>query len=108
LSRAVPLEDVQFLRSLRTSFRYGPYFFAHAGVLPNRPLQDQVPDDLLWIRKPFLDHGGPFGAVVVHGHTPKAEPEFKPNRINLDTGAYATNRLSCLRIDSSGAALVGG
>jgi serine/threonine protein phosphatase 1 len=108
LSRAVPLEDVQFLRSLRTSFRYGPYYFAHAGVLPNRPLEDQVPDDLLWIRKPFLDHSGSFGAVVVHGHTPKAEPEFKPNRINLDTGAYATHRLSCLRIDSSGARLVGG
>jgi serine/threonine protein phosphatase 1 len=107
LSRAVPLDDVGFLRALRPSFRYGPYFFAHAGVLPNRALEDQVPDDLLWIRKPFLDHTGHFGAVVVHGHTPNAEPEFKPNRINLDTGAYATHRLSCLRIDSTGAALVG-
>lgn len=106
LSRAVPLDDVLFLRSLRPSFRYGPYFFAHAGVQPNRALEEQVPDDLLWIRKPFLDHTGPFGAVVVHGHTPNAEPEFKPNRINLDTGAYATHRLSCLRIDSTGAALV--
>ena len=108
VSRAIPLEDVQFLRLLRPSFRYGPYFFAHAGVLPSRPLNEQVPDDLLWIRKPFLDHAGSFGAVVVHGHTPKAEPEFKPNRINLDTGAYATHRLSCLRIDSRGVALVGG
>ena len=107
LSRAVPLDDVHFLRALRPSFRYGPYFFAHAGVLPNRPLEEQVPDDLLWIRKPFLDHAGPFGAVVVHGHTPNPEPEFKPNRINLDTGAYATHRLSCLRIDATGAALVG-
>lgn len=108
LSRAVPLEHVSFLRALRPSFRYGPYFFAHAGVLPNRALEDQVPDDLLWIRKPFLDHTGHFGAVVVHGHTPNAEAEFKPNRINLDTGAYATHRLSCLRIDSAGAALIGG
>lgn len=108
LSRAIPLEDMQFLRSLRPMFRYGPYFFAHAGVMPNRPLQEQLPDDLLWIRKPFLDHAGSFGAVVVHGHTPNAEPEFKPNRINLDTGAYATHRLSCLRIDAHGAALVSG
>jgi serine/threonine protein phosphatase 1 len=108
LSRAIPLDDVRFLRAMRPSFRYGPYFFAHAGVLPNRPLDEQVADDLLWIRKPFLDHAGPFGAVVVHGHTPKAEPEFRPNRINLDTGAYATHRLSCLRIDSDGAALIGG
>ena len=108
LSRAVPLDDVRFLRAMRPSFRYGPYFFAHAGVLPGKPLEEQVPDDLLWIRKPFLDHAGPFGAVVVHGHTPNAEPEFKPNRINLDTGAYATHCLTCLRIDSRGAALVVG
>ena len=43
---------------------------------------------------------------MVHGHTPNAEPEFRPNRINLDTGAYATHRLSCLRIDATGAALL--
>ena len=108
LARAVPLEDIRFLRSLRSSYRYGPYFFAHAGVLPSRTLEEQVPDDLLWIRKPFLDHTGPFGAIVVHGHTPNAEPQFRPNRINLDTGAYATHRLSCLRIDSTGVALIGG
>jgi len=106
LARAIPLEDVQFLRSLRPSFRYGPYFFAHAGVLPNRPLDEQVPDDLLWIRKPFLDHHESFGAIVVHGHTPIDTPDFRQNRINLDTGAYATHRLSCLRIDATGAALV--
>lgn len=108
LARAVPLEDVQMLRSLRSSFRYGPYFFAHAGVLPNRALEEQLPDDLLWIRKPFLDHAGSFGAIVVHGHTPNDGPEFRPNRINLDTGAYATHRLSCLRIDAAGAALLDG
>jgi len=106
LARAVPLEDVQFLRALRLSFRYGPYFFAHAGVAPNRTLDEQAEDDLLWIRKVFLDHTGSFGAIVVHGHTPKDEPELRPNRINLDTGAYATHRLSCLRIDATGAALL--
>jgi serine/threonine protein phosphatase 1 len=107
LARAVPLEDIGFLKALRPSFRYGPYFFAHAGVLPNRSLEEQMPQDLMWIRRPFLDHTGHFGAIVVHGHTPNAEAEFRPNRINLDTGAYATHRLSCLRIDSAGAALIG-
>jgi serine/threonine protein phosphatase 1 len=32
----------------------------------------------------------------VHGHTPVLEPEFWPNRVNIDTGAYATGRLTCL------------
>ncbi|MCX7303934.1 MAG: metallophosphoesterase family protein [Hyphomicrobiales bacterium] len=107
LSRAIPLEDMEFLRGLRASYRYGPYFFAHAGVLPNRPLEEQVAEDLLWIRKPFLEHTASFGAIVVHGHTPNAEPQLRPNRINLDTGAYATHRLTCLRVDSSGAAVIG-
>jgi serine/threonine protein phosphatase 1 len=108
LSRAIPLEDMHFLRTLRASFRYGPYFFAHAGIQPGKSLDNQSRDDLLWIRKPFLDHEGSFGAVVVHGHTPNDQPEFKPNRINIDTGAYATHRLSCLRLDSEGAALLSG
>lgn len=107
MSRAIPLADAEFLRLLRPSFRYGPYFFAHAGVMPNRALEEQVEDDLLWIRKPFLDHAGTFGAIVVHGHTPNAEPQFRPNRINLDTGAYATHRLTCLRLDSTGASVIG-
>jgi len=34
--------------------------------------------------------------VIVHGHTPAREPEIRPNRINIDTGAYATGRLTCL------------
>ena len=106
MARAVPLEDVSFLRSLRLCFRYGPYFFAHAGVRPGRALDRQVADDLLWIRKPFLSHTGEFGAIVVHGHSPRPQPEFRPNRINLDSGAYATDRLSCLRIDATGVSLL--
>ncbi|MBV9590994.1 MAG: serine/threonine protein phosphatase, partial [Hyphomicrobiales bacterium] len=43
-----------------------------------------------------------FGKVVVHGHTPVLQPEFRPNRINIDTGAYATGRLTCLMIERDG------
>jgi DnaJ-domain-containing protein 1 len=39
----------------------------------------------------------------VHGHTPVMEPDFRSNRINIDTGAFATNRLTCLRIGEDGA-----
>ncbi len=106
LARAVPPADLVFLNSLRPTFRYGPYFFVHAGIRPNRSFEEQSLEDLLWIRREFLDHAGSFGPIVVHGHTPNAEPDFRPNRINLDTGAFATNRLTCLRIDSNGAALL--
>jgi serine/threonine protein phosphatase 1 len=36
---------------------------------------------------------------VVHGHTPTASPEVLPNRINIDTGAFATGRLTCLVLE---------
>jgi serine/threonine protein phosphatase 1 len=63
-------------------------------VRPGRSLADQSPVDLVWIREPFLSWREPFEKVVVHGHTPVREPEILPNRINLDTGAFATGRLT--------------
>ena len=51
------------------------------------------------IRDEFLQSEDDYGKVIVHGHTPVLEPEFWPNRINIDTGAYATGRLTCLIID---------
>ncbi len=40
-----------------------------------------------------------FGQIVVHGHTPVPEVDIRPNRINIDTGAYARGRLTCLVIE---------
>jgi serine/threonine protein phosphatase 1 len=51
---------------------------------------------LLWIREDFLRYDKSFGKIVIHGHTPVAEPDIHPNRINIDTGAYATGNLTCL------------
>ena len=102
--RRVPDRHRAFLAALRDHWRDpAGWFFAHAGVRPGVALDAQAPDDLLWIRAPFLTDERDFGAVVVHGHTPMGQPEFRPNRINLDTGAYLTDQLTCLRIDHDGA-----
>ena len=85
-----------FLGSLQSSFSCGGFFFAHAGVRPGIPLAKQREEDLLWIRDDFLLHEESFGKIIVHGHTPVREVDIRPNRINIDTGAYATGRLSCL------------
>jgi serine/threonine protein phosphatase 1 len=87
------------LHKLALSFTCGDFFFAHAGVRPGIALDQQSPDDLLWIRDDFLSHEESFGKVVVHGHTPSHEPVIRPNRINIDTGAYATGRLTCLVLE---------
>jgi serine/threonine protein phosphatase 1 len=99
LAERMPEDHKQFLQSLRSSFSCGGYFFAHAGVNPAYPLSQQREDDLLRIRDRFLLCNNDFGQIVVHGHTPVPEPEIRANRINVDTGAYATGRLTCLVLE---------
>lgn len=93
--------ELQFLRGLKLSIELGSYLFVHAGIDPLQPLDRQRPHDLIWIREPFLVSDADFGRIVVHGHTPSSAPERLKNRINIDTGAYATGRLTCLVLEGA-------
>jgi serine/threonine protein phosphatase 1 len=98
---ALPPSHLHFFRSLQNSSQCGDFFFAHAGVRPNVALSRQKEDDLLWIREEFLSSSEDFGKVVVHGHTPTLDIDVSSNRVNIDTRAYATGRLTCLVIEGS-------
>jgi serine/threonine protein phosphatase 1 len=102
LLRALPEDHLRFFRGLRYSARIGDYFFVHAGVRPGAALEDQTIDDMLCIREPFLRSAKDFGVKIVHGHTPTAEPVCRANRIGLDTGAYATGRLTAAVLEGAG------
>ncbi len=102
VAERIPFPHFRFFSTLRNYYRCGDYLFVHAGVHPHVALENQSLDDLTQIREGFLKFSGDFGAIVVHGHTPTEEIEFLLNRINLDTGAYLTNRLSIIRVDDSG------
>ncbi|WP_298241523.1 metallophosphoesterase family protein [uncultured Bradyrhizobium sp.] len=101
LIRAMPTEHLEFLDNLRLSFSCGDFFFVHAGVRPGVPLADQTERDLLWIREEFLRSEEQFGKYIVHGHTPVRNAEFLTNRVNIDTGAYATGNLTLMSIQGS-------
>jgi serine/threonine protein phosphatase 1 len=79
----------------------GDYLFVHAGVRAGLPIERQSPEDLLWLRYSPFDLDEPFPQVVVHGHTPLTQPFVGLNRINVDTGAYASNRLTCVILDAT-------
>ncbi len=98
LADALPEAHHQLLRRQQLSVTIGDYFFCHAGARPGVSLADQLPEDLMWIRQPFLDHPAPFEKVVVHGHTPTEVVVSDARRICIDTGAYATNILSAVRL----------
>ena len=97
----VPPRHWMFFETLKLLVSYGDYLFVHAGLRPGRPIVDQDPQDLLWIREPFLSHAGDLGHVVVHGHTPVKEPDFRPHRIGIDTGAVFTGRLTALVLEGT-------
>jgi serine/threonine protein phosphatase 1 len=101
LTEVMPGDHLSFLKNLKPSYLCGDFFFVHAGVRPGIPLKEQQEADLLWIRNEFLDSKENFGKFIVHGHTPVREPDIRPNRINIDTGAYATGNLTLLTIQGS-------
>ena len=103
---ALSPRHLHFMRSLVLTYSCGDYFFTHAGVRPGIPLAEQSEQDLLWIRDDFLLHEEDFGKIIVHGHTPAAAPEVRPNRINIDTGAFATGRLTCLVLQGAEMAVI--
>lgn len=101
LIERMPASHKRFLLETTMSAAFGDYFFCHAGARPGVPLDQQTTRDLLWIRGEFLDFQGSWDKVVVHGHTPVAEPELLRNRINIDTGAFASSVLTALALEGA-------
>lgn len=101
LTSALPEAHHHFLQALKLSFICGDFLFVHAGLRPLVSIREQKEDDLLWIRDDFLLWDREFEKIVVHGHTPVLEPDIRFNRINIDTGAFATGRLTCMMIEGA-------
>lgn len=88
-ARDLPADHVAWLRALGFTHDDGRRIFVHAGVNPARPLDDQDPHELMWVREPFLSDPRDYGRLIVHGHTPQrtGKPDVRPNRLNIDTAA---------------------
>lgn len=106
LDAALPDAHRRFLNELRLAFVWRDYIFVHAGLDPARPVTDQSPRDLVWIREPFSSSRTDWGYRVVHGHVIVDRPVFRPNRIGIDTGAYYSGRLTCVAIDDTGTRII--
>lgn len=100
MARAViDAETLAFIRGFENLITIGDYGFVHAGIRPGVALEEQIGPDLRWIREPFLSTPASHGAVIVHGHTIDEEPQIRPNRIGLDTGAYTSGRLTAMGLE---------
>jgi len=98
---ALPESHRHFFQTLTLMTIFGDYLFVHAGLRPGVPIEAQDERDLIWIRREFLDSTVDFGKFVVHGHTPVARPEVRSNRIDIDTGAVFSGKLTALRLEGN-------
>jgi len=96
---SLPETHRDFFDTLELAVSFGDYLFVHAGLRPGVALEDQALSDLCWIRDDFLRHRESFGKMVVHGHSITEEIDERPNRIGIDTGAYATGRLAAIGLE---------
>ena len=101
LRARLPERHHRFFAGLKLLHEEGDYLFAHAGVRPGVPLDRQQEEDLLWIRDEFLRSDAEFGKIVVHGHTITERPDVQRNRIGIDTGAFASGRLTALVLEGA-------
>jgi serine/threonine protein phosphatase 1 len=99
LKEMVPPAHVAFLSAFESWIEIGDYLFVHAGLRPGVALEEQKASDLCWIRDDFLNHRDSFGKMVVHGHSITEDIDVRSNRIGIDTGAFATGRLTAIGLE---------
>lgn len=100
VTERIPQAHVDFLASFENWIEVGDYLFVHAGLRPGIALENQKASDLCWIRDDFLNHRDSFGRMVVHGHSITEDVDMKSNRIGIDTGAFASDRLTAIGLEN--------
>jgi serine/threonine protein phosphatase 1 len=99
LGSLVPEAHLAFVECFEDQIVIGDYAFVHAGIKPGVPLAEQRPSDLRWIREEFVEQRGDLEKVVVYGHTIYDDIEERGSRIGIDTGAYASGKLTALALE---------
>ena len=97
----IPEAHLRFIEGMAEKVLIGDYAFVHAGVRPRVPMGEQEPRDLRWIREEFLTFPDPHDYFVVHGHSITADVEERPNRVGIDTGAYASGILTAVGLEET-------
>jgi len=101
LRQAIPQAHDEFYKNLALYHVVDDYLFVHAGIMPEVALEDQVKQDLIFTREPFMSYDGAHPYCVVHGHssTKDRKVDIRHNRINVDTGLYLGGPLACVVLE---------
>ena len=92
-----------WLRALPIFWQSGNLLATHAGPDPAAPIAGQAERDFLWGHRRFLRDNRTDGIWVAHGHWVLDQATVGEGRIGVDTGAWASGRLSAALINPDGA-----
>lgn len=93
---------IDWLRGLPLFWRSGNVAVVHAAADPNVPLEAQSSRTLLWGHPQFTQAVRADGVWVIHGHTIVDQSAVVAGRVAIDTGAYATGRLTAVYVSAEG------
>ncbi|WP_417268632.1 metallophosphoesterase family protein [Celeribacter baekdonensis] len=87
-----------WLQTRARLFQSGNVVVVHAGADPTKPMDEQKTQALRWGHSRFGQVPRQDGLWVVHGHTIVDKPKESNGVISIDTGAYATGRLTAVHM----------
>lgn len=98
LQAAIGPDMINWLETLPTSWDSGNLTVVHAGADPALPMDQQQHQTLKWGHPDFLTTPRSDGIWVAHGHTIVEQASAAQGRVAVDTGVYATGRLTAAYI----------
>ena len=99
LRQAMGPELISWIRGLPKSWQSGNVAVVHASANPSVGISDQSTKALHWGHPDFTKVMRTDGVWIIHGHTIVDEPTAVRGRIAIDTGAYATGRLTIVHVE---------
>ncbi|WP_291730345.1 metallophosphoesterase family protein [Leisingera sp. F5] len=93
---------ISWIRALPAYWQSGNLTAVHAGADPARPMEAQEDYDLVWGHSNFGRVPRQDGVWIVHGHTIVEDVRTQGGRICVDTGAFATGKLSAVAVRNDG------
>lgn len=94
-------ETLGWIKSRLFFFKSGTLYVTHASADPMQPIEGQGEESLIWGHPAFGRRRRADGCWVAHGHTIVPQAQAHQGIISLDTGAFATDRLSAAVLDGS-------
>ncbi len=75
----------EFFNSLKYYYLTDDFLFVHAGIRPDKTLEEQDELDMLVIRFNFIGHKHKLRQKVIFGHTPFTTPHIEDDKIGINT-----------------------